>query len=136
VGPLWFEPSGPVLLRVRDRKVDSLFKETGSVYLDPATVGGGLARKRGLNLRCDVNCDCHLYSLSIYLGRSLYGHGPARKIAFSSLSSRHPGFSAISKSVPFQVSFAGSQSAGSVTRISLTVRLMIWTSLSSGRNLA
>jgi hypothetical protein len=58
-GPLAFGPGGLVLRRVRDRKMDSLFKQTGSVYLDRATVGGGLTHERGLNLGCDVNGDCH-----------------------------------------------------------------------------
>jgi hypothetical protein len=57
--PLALGPSSLVLRRVRDRKMDSLFKQTGNMYLDRATVGGGLTRKRGLNLGCDVNGDCH-----------------------------------------------------------------------------
>ena len=42
-----------------DRKMDSLLKQTGSVYLYRAAVGGGLTHERGLNLGCDVNGDCH-----------------------------------------------------------------------------
>ena len=58
-GPLAFGTGSLVLRRMCDRKMDSLFKQTGSVYLDRAAVGGGLMRKRGLNLGCDVNGDCH-----------------------------------------------------------------------------
>ena len=53
-GPLARGPRSLVLRRVRERKMDSIFKQTGSMHLHRATVGGGLARS-GLNLGCDVN---------------------------------------------------------------------------------
>src|ERR1035437_539444 len=58
-GPLAFGLGSLVLRRALDRDMDSFFKQTGSVHLDRAAVGGGLTRKRGLNLGCDVNGDCH-----------------------------------------------------------------------------
>jgi hypothetical protein len=58
-GPLAFGPGSLVLRLERDRKMDSLFKQTGSVDLDRAVVGGGLTHGRGLNLGRDVNRDCH-----------------------------------------------------------------------------
>jgi hypothetical protein len=54
-GPLAFGPGGLVLRLARDRKVNRLFKQAGSVYLDRAPVGGGLTHERGLNLGGDVN---------------------------------------------------------------------------------
>jgi hypothetical protein len=49
-GPLAFGPGSLVLRRAPDRKMDSLFKQAGSVCLDRAAVGGGLTGQRGLNL--------------------------------------------------------------------------------------
>jgi len=46
--------------------MDSLFKKTGSVHLDRATVGGGLTCECGLHLGCDVNGDCHGYLSKFY----------------------------------------------------------------------
>ena len=72
-GPLAFGPGSLVLRRVRGRKMDSLFKQTGSVYLDRAAVGGGLTRKRGLNLGCDVNGDSHGRPSKSYYTSSSWG---------------------------------------------------------------
>jgi hypothetical protein len=58
-GPLAFGPGSLVLRRVRDGKMNSLFKQTGSVYLHRAAAGGGLTRERGLNLGWDVNGHVH-----------------------------------------------------------------------------
>ena len=52
--PLAFGPGSLVLRLARDRKMDRLLKQTGSVYLHRAAVGGGLASDRGLNFGCDV----------------------------------------------------------------------------------
>ena len=73
VGPLAFGPGGLVLRLARDRKVNRIFKQAGSLYLDRATVGGGLTHKRGLSLGCEVNRNCHAhpskpYHTNLHLG--------------------------------------------------------------------
>jgi hypothetical protein len=78
-GPLAFGPGSLVLRRVLDRKMDSLFKQIGSVYLDRATVGGGLTRKRGLNLGLDVNGDGHGHPSKCYHTGSTRG-APAQLV--------------------------------------------------------
>jgi hypothetical protein len=41
------------------RKVNGVFEQGGCVSFDGAATSGGLTRKFGLNLRPDVNGDCH-----------------------------------------------------------------------------
>ena len=47
------------------RKVDRFFKKTGCMNLDRAPAGQSLTCQRLLNLRRDVDCECHLLSPNV-----------------------------------------------------------------------
>jgi len=74
--------------------MDSLFKQTGSVHLDRATVGGGLTYECGLHLWCDVNGECHGYLFQI-LPAPPAGRGFSSQFANSG---KHPAHASDGKS--------------------------------------
>jgi hypothetical protein len=59
-----------------------------------------------------------------YFGVGEFPHGADRSSSFSTVSARHPGASIDSKESPFQNSRHGTQCSGTVTRSSVTARVM------------